>query len=1071
VINEPHANGQVVNRADVHMETAPFQDADPGQLHRCTDWEIWTNGLGERVWFAGCLDDTGRVHTHLGDGEFEGTLTGQTALVADTDYVLRVRHRDDSGDPATEWSSYATRTFHTEADQPPIPGAPTWCAFQPGYRIEEFASGFQLPVNIAFVPNATGSPTTPLFYVTELYGSIKVVLGDGSVQTYASGLLNFNPNGEFPGSGELGLTGIVVEPATGDVFASLVYETASGGDTVLYPKVIRLHSTNGGLSAASQSTVLDMVGDPQGPSHQVSNLTFGPDGKLYVHVGDGFIFQTAQNLDLFRGKILRVNLDGSPPSDNPFYDPSNGINARDYVFAYGFRNPFGGAWRASEGAHYSVENGPSVDRFARITRGTNYLWNDTDDSMRELALYNWDPAHAPVNVAFVEENNFHLSGFPEDKADHAYVSESGPTFASGPQPRGKRIVEFEIEPGGGLLAGPTTLVEYNGTGRSTVAALAAGPNGLYFSELYAENSPDPTTPEAKIYRVRFTGGDEPMCAPAPERPVPLTQLLKRNSPSLCIDVPGGSDALSLQLQTKTCNRAPEQTWEIGPKGNDEYEIRRAGTGLCVDIFNGDPFPGQIVTQYACNDTAAQRFNVEPLAGGGARVRNVHTDLCVSTVGSSNASLAKLELRPCNGSDAQAFLLDPPSAPPLHQLTKKESPNLCIDVPGGSFDVGTRLQIWECNVTNAQLWRLTNKAPGQFEMRRAGTNLCFDTPGAAFQGQSVTQATCNSSATQRFHAEPLPGGVQLRRVGTNLCVDVINNANEFATPLQLWECNGTAAQIFALDTPVTQLQKRGSNLCIDVPFGTDALSVQLQTKTCSRAPEQTWQIGEKGNGEYEIRRAGTGLCVDILNGQPFVGQLVTQYACNDTAAQRFNLEPTGGGAQIRNVNTNLCVNVAGTKLALGNCNGSDGQAFLMDSASVPQIHELMKKDSPDMCIDVPGGSFIPGTQLQLWECNRTSAQTWQLVPKTTAQVEVRRAGTNLCFGTPGGSAFEGQALTQATCNNSTSQRFHGEPMPGGVQLRRTGTNLCADVENGSNDFGAPLKLWTCNGTAAQIFAVQ
>ncbi len=73
-------------------------------------------------------------------------------------------------------------------------------------------------------------------------------------------------------------------------------------------------------------------------------------------------------------EILRMTLGGDPLTDNPFHDAGNGIGPRDYVYAYGFRNPFGGAWRAADGAHYEVENGPSVDRLARVDAGANYCW-------------------------------------------------------------------------------------------------------------------------------------------------------------------------------------------------------------------------------------------------------------------------------------------------------------------------------------------------------------------------------------------------------------------------------------------------------------------------------------------------------------------------------------------------------------------------------------------------------------------------------------------------------------------------------------------------------------------------
>src|SRR5690606_21696958 len=110
-----------------------------------------------------------------------------------------------------------------------------------------------------------------------------------------------------------------------------------------------------------------------------------------------------------------------------------GINARDYVFAYGFRNPFGGAWRASDGKHYQVENGPSVDRFSQVNAGVNYGWDGSNASMLNHAIYNWDPSHAPVNIAFVQMETFGGSRFPNSKLDHAFISESGPTYATGPQ--------------------------------------------------------------------------------------------------------------------------------------------------------------------------------------------------------------------------------------------------------------------------------------------------------------------------------------------------------------------------------------------------------------------------------------------------------------------------------------------------------------------------------------------------------------------------------------------------------------------------------------------------------------
>jgi hypothetical protein len=109
-----------------------------------------------------------------------------------------------------------------------------------------------------------------------------------------------------------------------------------------------------------------------------------------------------------------------------------------------------------------------------------------------------------VNITFVQRETFNGSRFPASKMDHAFVSESGPTYANGPQMRGKRIVEFVLDANGNRVSGPTTLVEYRGTGQGSVVGLAAGPDGLYFTEMYEDSGAGgPTAPGARIFRVRY----------------------------------------------------------------------------------------------------------------------------------------------------------------------------------------------------------------------------------------------------------------------------------------------------------------------------------------------------------------------------------------------------------------------------------------------------------------------------------------------------------------------------------------------------------------------------------------
>lgn len=533
VIIDPNRDGAVVSTS-VHMETQPFTDTEPGRTHAASEWEIYTNepGSPERIWSRQVApDEPDRsllTHIHLADGLFEGSHAGQTLLRPSTNYLLRVRFENDLG----EQSEWAERTFLTQTQ---IPGDPDnrWAARQPGYQVEVMASDLKLPVNIAFVPEPSYQPGTPLYYVTELYGEVKVVTADGHVRRFAGGdaqdpaerpnsLVNFNPTGAFPGSGEQGLTGIVVDPTNGDVYVSTVWSIAGDAPgSPHYGRVFRLESDDGGLTAARRVLVFDTAcqldwqgencGEEQGQSHQISNLTFGPDGYLYVHNGEGFDIARAQNIDSYGGKILRLGRDGLPSAENPHFlpdctNPATGRPCtRNFVYASGFRNPFGGAWWARNNRQYTVENGPDTnDRLSELVAGRNYGWNGFAASMTTHALYNWAPPQAPVNIAFIQPETFGGSGFPEDKWDHAFVSNSGPTYGEGPQAYGKRIQEFVLDPKTGeRIGGPTTLVEYTGIGRASVGGLAAGPDGLYFTDIYRDDGVGgPAARGANVYRVR-----------------------------------------------------------------------------------------------------------------------------------------------------------------------------------------------------------------------------------------------------------------------------------------------------------------------------------------------------------------------------------------------------------------------------------------------------------------------------------------------------------------------------------------------------------------------------------------
>src|SRR6202008_4980291 len=86
-------------------------------------------------------------------------------------------------------------------------GAPVPWTGERGFRAERFASGFELPVSLVAAPHPGDATGSPLLYVAELYGTVKVVTRNGEVRDFAKGLLNFDPRAPIPGLGERGQIG------------------------------------------------------------------------------------------------------------------------------------------------------------------------------------------------------------------------------------------------------------------------------------------------------------------------------------------------------------------------------------------------------------------------------------------------------------------------------------------------------------------------------------------------------------------------------------------------------------------------------------------------------------------------------------------------------------------------------------------------------------------------------------------------------------------------------------------------------------------------------------------------
>lgn len=227
--------------------------------------------------------------------------------------------------------------------------------------------------------------------VTEVAGTIAMVDHEDRFDRYD--VETSDPVVHDGGSGLMGLDLAEDFAESGTAYIYYTYESDDG----LTNRIAEVNFD--GSTWQETQVLLDDI-----PGHDLYNggrIAIGPDGYLYATTGWTSDDEVSQDLDSLAGKILRLDLDGEVPEDNPFED--------SYVYSYGHRNPQGLDWDA-DGRLFSSEHGQAAnDEINLITAGTNYGWpivegEDEQDGMEPSYLGSGSETWAPSGIAFAGDD-------------------------------------------------------------------------------------------------------------------------------------------------------------------------------------------------------------------------------------------------------------------------------------------------------------------------------------------------------------------------------------------------------------------------------------------------------------------------------------------------------------------------------------------------------------------------------------------------------------------------------------------------------------------------------------------
>ena len=171
-----------------------------------------------------------------------------------------------------------------------------------------------------------------------------------------------------------GLLGLALHPRFDENHLIYLFYTCESSGK-LYNKVLAITEKRNKI--ISERVIIENI--PGALFNNGGRLKFGPDGKLYISTGDAATPNLSQDIKSLAGKILRVNSDGSIPTDNPFSDSA--------VYSFGHRNVQGLAWQPTTKQLYATEeSGFGTDEINLIRSGRNYGWPSQECNANEESL-------------------------------------------------------------------------------------------------------------------------------------------------------------------------------------------------------------------------------------------------------------------------------------------------------------------------------------------------------------------------------------------------------------------------------------------------------------------------------------------------------------------------------------------------------------------------------------------------------------------------------------------------------------------------------------------------------------
>jgi glucose/arabinose dehydrogenase len=236
-----------------------------------------------------------------------------------------------------------------------------------GFTDSQVVSGLTDPTDMEFAPDGR-------LFVTEDVGRLRIAKPDGTLATF------LNISTKVDSSGERGLLALTFDPNfSTNHYVYVHYTRKATSTTPVHNRIVRVTASGDRAVAGSERLIFRLDNQTAATDHQGGALDF-KNGKLYIATGDNgrpvadpVTQHVAQQPTNLFGKMLRINKDGTIPTNNPFYSTASGNNRA--IWALGLRNPFKFAVQPATGTIFINDVGEKAwEEVNQLEKGANYGW-------------------------------------------------------------------------------------------------------------------------------------------------------------------------------------------------------------------------------------------------------------------------------------------------------------------------------------------------------------------------------------------------------------------------------------------------------------------------------------------------------------------------------------------------------------------------------------------------------------------------------------------------------------------------------------------------------------------------